>query len=61
MSISKSLKGKFIIVVFTICMSCLLVVSVISYCLSYSLVKDKTNQSASEAVGKNASQLNNWF
>ena len=61
MKINNSLKGKFIIVVFTICLSCLLVVSVISYCLSYNLVKDKTNQSASEAVGKNASQLNNWF
>lgn len=61
MTINKSLKGKFIVVVFTICLSCLLVVSVISYCLSYNLVKDKTNQSASEAVGKNASQLNNWF
>lgn len=61
MKINQSLKGKFIIVVFTICMSCLLVVSVISYSLSYNLVKDKTNQSASEAVGKNASQLNNWF
>ena len=61
MKINQSLKGKFIIVVFTICLSCLLVVSVISYSLSYNLVKDKTNQSASEAVGKNASQLNNWF
>lgn len=58
---SRSIRSKFIVMVFAICLSCLLVVSVISYCLSYNLVKAQTNQSASEAVGKNAAQLNNWF
>ncbi|MDD3852636.1 MAG: cache domain-containing protein [Syntrophomonadaceae bacterium] len=58
---SHSIRNKFIVMVFAICLSCLLVVSVISYGLSYNLVKAQTNQSASEAVGKNAAQLNNWF
>lgn len=61
MAIGSSIRGKFIIMVLAICLSCLLVVSVISYLLAYNIVKEQTNQGASEVVAHKASQINNWF
>ncbi len=61
MLIRNSLKGRFIIVVFTVCFCCLLVVSMVSYYNSYILVREETNQVAYEAVSRYASELNNWF
>ncbi|MDD3268798.1 MAG: cache domain-containing protein, partial [Syntrophomonadaceae bacterium] len=57
----RSLRAKFILVTCAICIICLLTVSLISYRLSYNIVKNEVNQKSLESVRKYANQFNTWF
>jgi len=57
----RSLKFKFIFVTCVICLLCLLLVSVVSYRISYNIVKNEAKQKSVESVQKYASEMNNWF
>lgn len=58
---SKSLRFKFIAVTCVICLLCLLFVSLASYYISYTIVRDEAQQKSLESVQKYASEINNWF
>ncbi len=57
----RSLRAKFILVTCAICISCLIIVSLISYRVSYSIVKSEVNKKSTESVKKYANQFNTWF
>ncbi|MEN6325393.1 MAG: hypothetical protein ABFD18_04170, partial [Syntrophomonas sp.] len=57
----RSLRAKFILVTCAICISCLIIVSLISYHVSYNIVKSEVNQKSTESVKKYANQFNTWF
>ncbi|TEB17288.1 Methyl-accepting chemotaxis protein PctC [Pelotomaculum sp. FP] len=56
-----SLRPKFIFVTCLICLTCLFIVSLVSYLVSYKIVKNEVNQKALESVMKYANQFNSWF
>ncbi|MBS3975952.1 MAG: SpoIIE family protein phosphatase [Syntrophomonadaceae bacterium] len=59
--ISKSIKYKFILVVFIICFICLSLLSIVSYKISYRAVLEQTTLKIIQTTDRNAEIMNNWF
>lgn len=57
----RSMRIRFIAITCIICLICLLLVSVVSYLISYSIVKSESKQKSVETAQKYASEINNWF
>ncbi len=57
----RNLRFKFIFITCIICMLCLLLVSGVSYYISYNIVKNEAKQKSLASVEKYASEMNAWF
>jgi len=60
-SIFKHIKSKFIFAGFVICVFSLIVISIISYSISYSIIEKEINEKISEATLKSAHELSVFF
>lgn len=61
MSKIKSIKLRYLISGLSICLSTLLIVSIISYLFSYNITAQQSNSRLQEKAMRNAAELDTWF
>jgi len=59
--LKNSLKYKFVLAVCVICFICLLIVSLVSYRISYNALYSESTQKMTEAAQKNVEKMNGWL